>query len=70
MNIRGQSPYKSFGMEEHFLKEFVLNQEREEPRPWYDPAGDCIIYQTSDEAIVAGRIPGIFIRSDLRKFSQ
>jgi hypothetical protein len=40
-------------MEEHFLKEFVVNQEREEPRPWYNPAGDCIIYQTSDEAIVA-----------------
>jgi hypothetical protein len=43
-------------MEEHFLKAFVEGQARETPRPWYNPEGDCIIYQMADEAIVADRI--------------
>ena len=45
-------------MEEHFLKDFVVNMTREAelPRPWYNPDGDCIIYQIADEAIVADRI--------------
>ena len=43
-------------MEEHFLKSFVEGETREEPRPWYNPDGDCIVYQMSDEAIVADRI--------------
>ena len=46
-------------MEEHFLKEFVVGQTREKPRPWYNPEGDCIIYQMADEAIVADRIDEI-----------
>jgi hypothetical protein len=43
-------------MEAHFLNEFVVGQTRQEPEPWYNPDGDCIIYQMLDEAIVADRI--------------
>src|SRR5947207_13890296 len=43
-------------MEEHFLKDFVKGEARERPEPWYNPDGDCIIYQVADEAIVAERI--------------
>ena len=45
-------------MEEHFLKDFVsgLLRHKGNPEPWYNPAGDCIIYQTSDEAVVGHRI--------------
>ena len=46
-------------MEEHFLKEFVSGVSRETPRPWYNPEGDCIIYQIADEAAVADRIDGV-----------
>jgi hypothetical protein len=49
-------------MDEHFLKEFVSGVSRdtpEPPRPWFNPAGDCIIFQMADEAIVAERIDGI-----------
>jgi hypothetical protein len=46
-------------MEDHFLKEFVVGQSRSDPEPWYNPEGDCIIYQTSDEAIVAERIDNL-----------
>jgi hypothetical protein len=43
-------------MEDHFLKDYVVGVAREAHKPWYNPAGDCIIYQTSDEATVAERI--------------
>jgi hypothetical protein len=43
-------------MEEHFLKEFVAEEKRQAPEPWYNPDGDCIIYQVSDDAVVADRI--------------
>lgn len=46
-------------MEEHFLKEFVTGISRESPKPWYNPDGDCIIYQMADEAVVADRIDGV-----------
>jgi hypothetical protein len=46
-------------MEEHFLKDFVVGVKRETPRPWYNGAGDCIIYQITDEAVVADRIDEI-----------
>src|SRR5271168_62321 len=47
-------------MEEHFLKDFVEGAERcTEPEPWYNPDGDCIIYQMVDEAAVAERIDEI-----------
>ena len=43
-------------MDEHFLKDFVTDVARETPRPWYNGPGDCIIFQTTDEATVADRI--------------
>jgi hypothetical protein len=46
-------------MEKHFLSEFVEGEERLEPGPWYNPDGDCIIYQIADEAIIADRIDNV-----------
>lgn len=49
-------------MDEHFLKEFVSGISRdisEPPKPWFNPAGDCITFQMADEAVVADRIDGI-----------
>ena len=49
-------------MDEHFLKDFVSGVSRdvsEAAKPWFNPAGDCIIYQMADEAVVADRIDGI-----------
>jgi hypothetical protein len=46
-------------MEEHFLKEYVSGVSREPTRPWYNPDGDCIVYQMVDEAIIAQRVDPI-----------
>ena len=43
-------------MEEHFLKDFVADESRLEPQPWYNPDGDCIVYQFVNDAIVSDRI--------------
>jgi hypothetical protein len=43
-------------MEEHFLKDFVSGEKGISPEPWYNPDGDCIIYQVVDDATVAQRI--------------
>jgi len=43
-------------MEEHFLKDFVSGPQKFSPAAWYNPHGDCIIYQTSDEGVVAERV--------------
>jgi len=43
-------------MEEHFLKNLVSGPSGVALEPWYNPDGDCIIYQMSDEAIVADRV--------------
>lgn len=46
-------------MEEHFLNEIASGLCRPETvsrKPWYNPHGDCIVYQTVDEAVVADRI--------------
>jgi hypothetical protein len=43
-------------MEEHFLKNFVSGLHRSSPEPWYNPEGDCIVYQMCDEAIIAQRV--------------
>jgi hypothetical protein len=44
---------------EHFLKEFVDGEPEFKPEPWYNPDGDCIVYQMADEAVVAERIDEI-----------
>jgi hypothetical protein len=46
-------------MEEHFLKDYVSAPREKEHKPWWNPDGDCIIYQTTDEATVAERIDDI-----------
>ena len=46
-------------MEKHFLSEFVKGEERLSPEPWYNPDGDCVVYQMVNEAIVADRIDEI-----------
>ena len=46
-------------MEKHFLNEFVKGEERLSPEPWYNPDGDCVVYQMVNEAIVADRIDEI-----------
>jgi hypothetical protein len=46
-------------MEEHFLKDFVSGESEFSPEPWYNPFGDCIIYRTVDEEVVAERIDEI-----------
>ena len=43
-------------MENHFLEEFVVGQTKQEPEPWYNPDGDCIVYQMTNEAVVGDRI--------------
>src|SRR5258706_14690007 len=45
-------------MQKHFLEDFVSGPSGQKgtQEPWYNPDGDCIIYQTTDEAIVADRI--------------
>lgn len=46
-------------MEKHFLADFVSGTSRFVSEPWYNPDGDCIIYKTVDEAVVADRIDGV-----------
>ncbi|MBI4023977.1 MAG: hypothetical protein HY360_03295 [Verrucomicrobia bacterium] len=46
-------------MEEHFLKDFVSGPPGGDSGPWYNPEGDCIIYQTVDEGVIANRIDEI-----------
>lgn len=48
-------------MEKHFLEDVVAGIEREAFRaePWYNPHGDCIEFQTVDEAIVADRVDDV-----------
>lgn len=46
-------------MEKHFLDEMMEGSPEFRPEPWYNSAGDCIVYQTADEAIVADRVDGL-----------
>ena len=43
-------------MEKHFLSDYVEGSSKFRPEPWYNQEGDCIVYQTANEAIVADRI--------------
>jgi hypothetical protein len=45
-------------MEKHFLNDFVSGSSEFRSEPWYNSEGDCIIYQTANEAIVRDRIDG------------
>ena len=46
-------------MEKHFLADLVSGESRFVSEPWYNPDGDCIVYKTVNEAIVADRIDGV-----------
>lgn len=43
-------------MEKHFLSEFVEGEPTFRAEPWYNPHGDCLVFQMVDEAVVAHRI--------------
>jgi hypothetical protein len=43
-------------MEKHFLADVMEGPPRFEPRPWYNPEGDCLVYHAANEAVVADRI--------------
>ncbi len=43
-------------MEKHFLADKMEGTPTFTPEPWYNPDGDCIIYQLADEAVVAERV--------------
>jgi hypothetical protein len=43
-------------MEEHFLNKYVKGKKGFRAEPWYNAIGDCIEYQTVNEAVVAHRI--------------
>jgi len=43
-------------MEEHFLAHLLQEKAEFRPEPWYNPHGDCIVFQMADEAVVADRI--------------
>ena len=46
-------------MEKHFLDDLVEGAADFRPEPWYNPHGDCIIYQTVNDAVVANRVDEI-----------
>ncbi len=46
-------------MEEHFLADMVQGEPQFRSEPWYNPYGDCIVYQMADEAVVADRVDGL-----------
>jgi len=46
-------------MEEHFLRACVSGSSTFAPEPWYNPYGDCVVYQCVPEARIAERVDGI-----------
>jgi hypothetical protein len=46
-------------MEKHFLADQMEGTPRFRPEPWYNPHGDCIVYQIADEAVVAKRVDSV-----------
>jgi len=45
--------------EEHFLKDYVEGKPGFKPEAWYNPYGDCVVYQTVNEAIYADRLDSL-----------
>jgi hypothetical protein len=43
-------------MEKHFLADRMEGTPSFRAEPWYNPYGDCIVYQMADEAVVADRV--------------
>ena len=46
-------------MEKHFLDKTMAGSSEFRAEPWYNATGDCIVYQTADEAVVADRVDGL-----------
>lgn len=46
-------------MEKHFLGDCVDGEPVFSAEPWYNVEGDCIVYQTANEEVVADRIDDI-----------
>ena len=46
-------------MEKHFLSQYVAGEQSFLSQPWYNSHGDCIMYKTSDEAVIGDRIDEI-----------
>lgn len=46
-------------MEKNFLADEMEGAPEFHAEPWYNPYGDCIVFQMADEAIVAERIDGV-----------
>jgi hypothetical protein len=43
-------------MEKHFLADQMEGSPAFRAAPWYNPYGDCIVYQMADEVVVADRV--------------
>jgi hypothetical protein len=43
-------------MEKHFLQSMMRGRPKFRAEPWYNPHGDCVVFQLADEAFVAERI--------------
>jgi hypothetical protein len=43
-------------MEKHFLDDMMEGTAAFEAKPWYNPHGDCIVYELANEAVVAERV--------------
>ena len=43
-------------METHFLNDYVEGNQGFRQGHWYNPFGDCIVFQTKNEAIVGDRV--------------
>jgi len=43
-------------MEKHFLSDIVEGEPSFRAEPWYNPHGDCLVFQLADQAVVAERI--------------
>ncbi len=46
-------------MDKHFLSDLVEGEPSFRQEAWYNRYGDCIIYQTANEAVVADRVDGL-----------
>ena len=46
-------------MERHFLEGEMEGPHEFKAEPWYNPHGDCVVYQIADEALVADRIDDV-----------
>lgn len=51
--------FQGYAMERHFLEGQIEGPQEFKAEPWYNPHGDCVVFQTANEAIVGDRIDEI-----------